>query len=76
MDTKYKTEATERKAPAISVCAHLDETTRVTIETASVGDGAWLGVSGVDYPSVSLFMSRDKLAEVRDMIAAHLDETA
>lgn len=76
MDTKYKTEATERKAPDISVCAHLDETTRITAETASGGNGTWLGVTGFTYPSVSLFMSRDKLTEIRDTITAYLDETA
>lgn len=75
MDTKYKTEATERKAPDISVCAHLDETTRVSAETAAGENGVWLGVSGFTYPSVSFFMSRDKLAEIRDTITAYLDET-
>lgn len=72
MDTKYKTEATERKAPEISVSAHLEDTTEISVRSADV-DGAWLCFSGNDYPSVSVCMSRDKLAEIRDVIAAYLE---
>lgn len=74
METKYKTDATERKAPEISVNAHLDDSTDVAVEKGD--SGAWITIRGHDYPSVSLHMSREKLAEVRDVIAAYLENQA
>lgn len=71
-DTKYKTEATERKAPDISVCAHVDATTEFQVYGTDDSD-AVLNVKGWDYPTVSLFMKREKLAEMRDAITALLD---
>jgi len=71
-DTKYKTEATERKAPRISVSAHIEDCTKVDVRRMSDGS-AMLDCRGYSYSSVSLFMTREKLAELRDTISAYLD---
>lgn len=71
METKYKTEATERKAPEISVNVHLEDATDVAVEKGD--SGAWITIQGYACPSASLHMSREKLAEVRDVIAAYLE---
>ena len=73
METKYKTDATERKAPDISASVHLDATTEVYVFDSHASDGAWLGFKGHGYPSVSVWMPRDKLAEVSDVITAYLE---
>lgn len=73
METKYKTDATERKAPDISVSVHLEPSARIDVRASDGADGAWLGFSGDAYPSVSVWMPTEKLAEVRDVIAAYLE---
>ena len=71
-DTKYKTEATERKAPEISVCAHVAATTEFQVYGTDETDTV-INVKGWDYPTVTLFMKREKLAEMRDAITSYLD---
>lgn len=75
MDTKYKTERMERKAPDISVCAHVDETTTIDV-TPSGNGGVCIGVKGWSYPSLTLFMTREKMAEMLDLITVYLGDDA
>lgn len=63
---------TESEAPDISVIAHLEESTRVDVRSSDSGDGAWLSFEGSGYPSVSIWMPTEKMAEVRDTITAYL----
>lgn len=71
METKYKTDATERKVPMISVNVHLDDTSSVSVE--KVEGSIWIALRGWGYSCAAIHLSRDKLAEVRDVIAAHLE---
>jgi hypothetical protein len=73
MDVDDTTEKAERKAPRISVNVHLDAATNVVVEKGN--SGAWISINGHGYPSASLHMSREKLAEVRDVIAAYLESS-
>ena len=76
METKYKTDATERKAPEISVCVHLESSAKIDVRVCEGADAVWIGFSGDAYPSVSVWMTTEKLIEVRDVIAAYLENQA
>lgn len=73
MDTKHKTDRTERQSPDISVCVHVDDTTEIQVSIRSDGD-ATICIKGWAYPSVSVFMNRDNLIELRDTITEYLGD--
>lgn len=53
--------------PQVGVSAFIQETTRVKIETLTTG-AQTLEFDGDNYGAVTLFLGRDKLAEIRDVI--------